>query len=96
MINITLFILIFVVSFILSFLIYYHHYDKLARFHKYSLTMDILAWIGSTIVILVAIFYYDIIEKYNYLLWIQIIFAMSVLNIHIARFFIGLKRKNSI
>ena len=44
--------------------------------------------------LVVTFLYYDVIEKYNYLLWITLIFAMTSFNIHIVRFFIGFTRNN--
>ena len=79
MINIALFMVIFLSMFILSFLVYHYHYDKLARYHPYSLAVDVFVFIGATILILVAFLYYDTTQKYNYLLWIQLIFAIGTI-----------------
>ena len=95
MINIALFMVIFAIIFILSFLAYYYHYDRLARYHSYSLTVDVFVLIGATITIIVAFSYYDLIKRFNYLLWIQLIFAIASLNIHLIRFFIGLSRNKN-
>ena len=90
----TLFPILFIISFIISFVIYSKHYDKLAVFHKASLIVDILVWIGATILIITSLIYYNTLEKYNFLLFLQFIFASCSYNIHISRFFIGLLSKN--
>ena len=93
MVNIFLFFGIFIAIFIVCFWVYYKNYNKLVRYHKFSLTVDVLVFIGATISIVTFFLYYDAIPKYNYLLWGQVIFAISSLNIHITRFFIGITKK---
>lgn len=83
---------IFVVTFLISFYAYYYHYNKLAVYHKYSKTVDILVFISASILIVVSLLFYDHIPKYNNLLWLQLVFAISSLNIHIVRFIVGKRR----
>ena len=85
-------LIIFIVTFIITFYAYYHHYNKLAVYHKYSKTVDILVFIGASILIVVSFLFYDRIPEYNNLLWLQLIFAINSLNIHIVRFIIGKRR----
>jgi len=92
MMNLLYVILIFVTTFLVSLYTYYHNYHKLAVYHKYSITVDFLVFIGASIVIVVSFLFYDKIPRYNYLLWFQYIFAVCSLNIHIVRFIIGKKR----
>jgi hypothetical protein len=94
MINIFLFIAIFIFIFIISTINYYFNYSKLVIYHPYSQTIDVLAFIGTIILIIIGFIYHGTIQKYDYLIWIQIIFAISVFNIHASRFVVGIIRKN--
>jgi len=93
--NVVIFSILFVIIFAICFGVYYKHYDKFVKYHPYSLAVDILVFIATTICIIIFFLYYDAIPKYNYLLWIQVVFAMCSLNIHLTRFFIGITRKRS-
>ena len=84
--------IIAIIDFIIFYAIYSRHYDKLANPHPYSMAVDVLAWVGSSAVIYAGFLYQGIKPQYDMLLDFQIVFAVSVLNIHLARCIIRNKK----
>lgn len=98
MINIILIITLFVILFVLIFLIYYYNPDKLIKYHRYLLVVDIIGWASGIFIIFMGFLFYKYLNSYIYLMWIQIMVGIGLLNIYIARFIIRLmtKKRNKI
>ena len=92
MVNIILFLLIYLATLLLSIFNYTRHAKKLIIYHKYSFVIDVLSFISGIGLIVVSFLFYDAIPKYNFLIWGQIIVGASLLNIHLVRFFIHLRK----
>ena len=92
--NIIIFLIIFLVTLILSILNYVKNAEKLIVYHKYSLILDVLDLFCGTFLVIIAFIYFDKIPEYNLLLWVQVIIATALFNIHLVRFIIHIKTKN--
>lgn len=91
MIHIWGFLAIFLIILVVVIRNYTLHAEKLIVFHKYSIIVDILSWIGGIALIMISIVYYDLVPKFNYLLWGQIIIGSALLNIHVVRFVLHIR-----
>ena len=94
MIHIYGFVVIFLITLGFSAYYYQKNAEKLIVFHKFSIVIDVMAWLGGGSLIAIAILFYDLLPLYNPLLWIQVSIGSALLNIHVVRFVIHLRTKD--
>jgi len=79
--------IVFIILFAIIFSVYYRNPKKLIVYHKYSLTIDILAWLAGGYLIFMAF----LVDVNTYLAWLQLIIGSCLFNMHVARFIVRLK-----
>ena len=87
-------IIVWVLNFIIVYYMYFTNAKQLIKNHKYSMYVDFLAWTAGLFLASTGYLFFNIEPSLKWIIWIQVLFASSIFNIHLARFIIRISLNN--